>query len=324
MAGLKRPPQILTINVISDCNSTCIYCHCWRTKGSAPKLSSVINIIKQAYELGVTVVRISGGEPLIRTDIASIVKAIRDDGMVSMVCTSGRDKESLKQLAEVGLDIFAISIDTTNPEQFRKLRGYEVAPVLDNLKLLTELRAIHNFEIVISVVVTRINLDYLDGLFDLVAKLDLLLSITPVQYSDPLLPEIKKFAFERSDRYRIEGAVEKIKTTVVCKGVRLINSESFLDGFAGFLSERCLPKGYACYAGNTGGIVTVEGRLKLCHSLEPLGGEPLRKLWTSKKAEGIRKRMEKLDCPLCWLSCHADNRNPAIIKYGRTDIWSAL
>lgn len=324
MAGLKKPPQILTINVISDCDSKCIYCHCWRTKGSAPKLSSVLNIVRQASELGVTVVRISGGEPLIRPDIATIVKAIRADGMVSMVCTSGRDKESLKQLAEAGLDIFAISIDTTNPEQFRKLRGYDVKPVLDNLKLLTELRAIHNFEIVISLVVTRINLDYLDGLFDLAAKLDILLSITPVQYSGLLRPEIKKFAFKRSDRYRIEGAVEKIKTTVVCKGVRLINSDAFLDGFAVFLTERHLPDGYVCQAGNTGCIVTVNGQLKLCHSLDPLGRGTLRRLWTSKEAERLRKRMEELDCPLCWLSCHADKRRTTLIRYGRVDIRGAL
>lgn len=320
-----QPPKIVTINVTTKCTAACRYCHYWyaREERTSDWLD-LVACIRSASALGTKAIRISGGEPLTRSDLPQLVGMIGDLDMVSMVCTSAwQDLSALLALVEAGLDIMAISIDLLNAERFRKLRGYSIEPVLANLEKLAVLRAVYGFEIVISTVLTRANVQSLGPLLSFVEEKDLLLNVTPFQ-AGGIKPEfLDGIAFSAGDRSLIELAIAQLKEGAR-QGIRLLNSDRFLDGIADFMTEGVLPEGHICTAGEKEAIITVDGQLKLCHSLEPLRGASLEAQWYSRQAERIRNRMRELACPGCWLSCHADERRPVAHTYGSTAMVGVL
>jgi MoaA/NifB/PqqE/SkfB family radical SAM enzyme len=249
-----------------------------------------------------------------------IVRAIKAEGMTAMVCTSGRKPLlHLRKLVEAGLDLMAISLDVLDPACFRQLRGYELQPVLENLEGLARLRNRLDFQIVLSVVLTPLNIDLLEKVADLAQRLDLLVSVAPVQNGRQREDSLAvSLAFEPADEGRVAAAVAGLKAAGR-RGVKLVNSDAFLDGIGRFLVHRSLPEGYRCRAGEFSGILMTDGGLKLCHSLEPLGGGTLVEQWLGREAELLRRRMARLDCPRCWLSCHVDERRPGVWVSGGTE-----
>lgn len=319
------PPKIVTINVTTACFAACRYCHYWYApEEKRIDRSDLAAYVRSASALGTRVIRISGGEPLTHSDLPQLVGLVDDMGMVSMVCTSAcQELTALLALVDAGLDIMAISIDLLDAAEFRKLRGYSIESVLANLEALAALRPVKRFEIVISTVLTRLNVHSLGPLLSLVKEKDLLLNVTPFQGGGLKPKLLQGIALSAADRASIESTVAHLKEEAQ-HGLRLLNSDPFLDGFADFMTQGLLPQGHICTAGEKEAIITVDGELKLCHSFEPLSGGSLQALWYSDEATRIRSRMRNLDCPRCWLSCHADERRPLSHTYGLTELEGLL
>ncbi|MCL2646060.1 MAG: radical SAM protein [Phycisphaerales bacterium] len=317
--------KFLTLNVTESCDATCIYCDWWRTKTAPESFNALADAVDQAALMGVRAIRISGGEPLLRPDLPSLVAHIRQHGLVSMVCTAAKcELSTLLALIDAGLDVLSVSLDTLDPRLFRRIRGYEIAPVLENLRCLAELRGKAEYEIVLSVVLTRLSIDGLADILEYAQKYNLPVNITPVQIG-PCGRNTSKdaVAFGVEDAPILRNAM-RVAKEAVATGLRIINSDEYLDGIAVYMVNRRLPAGYSCHAGDSTAIRLAGGKLKLCHSLKEIQGTDLAATWTSGEAENLRKRMASLDCPGCWLSCHADTRRPVAHRYGRPEIWEAL
>lgn len=73
-----RATDILRISVTQNCNLSCPYCH--REGECAPcdemKVSEIERIVRTCARLGVTKVKITGGEPLLRKDIVDVVRQV--------------------------------------------------------------------------------------------------------------------------------------------------------------------------------------------------------------------------------------------------------
>ena len=317
--------KFLTLNVTESCDATCIYCDWWRTKATPEPFDALADAVDQAAIMGVRAIRISGGEPLLRPDLPSLVTHIRRRRLVSMVCTAAKcGFPTLRALIDAGLDVMSVSLDTLEPRLFSRIRGYEIEPVLENLCRLVELRDKGEYEIVLSVVLTRLSIDGLANLLEYAQKYDLSVNITPVQTSprgQNTLKDAVTFGVEDEPVLRDAMRIAKEAAT---SGVRLINSDEYLDGITAYTANRHLPAGYSCHAGDSAAIRLAGGKLKLCHSLGEIQDANLATAWTSSGAENLRKRMARLDCPGCWLSCHADTRSPVAHRFGRPEIWEAL
>jgi GTP 3',8-cyclase len=95
-------------------------------------------VVRKAVSLGIEKVRITGGEPLVRKGIVGLVKmiaaipGINDFGMT----TNGMLLEKYAQeLYDAGLHRLNISLDTTDPEKFRKLtRGGDIDSVFSGIE----------------------------------------------------------------------------------------------------------------------------------------------------------------------------------------------
>lgn len=138
-----RPLLNLRIAVTRCCNLQCQFCHMEgeeKPVGTfSPEMtaSEIVRIVKVAVGLGVSRVKLTGGEPLVRKDILEIVKeiaAIRGLADLSMT-TNGTLLASLAgELRASGLKRVNISLPTLGADTYNKLTGGNVEDVLDGIK----------------------------------------------------------------------------------------------------------------------------------------------------------------------------------------------
>lgn len=142
-----RPLLNLRISITQRCNLHCSYCHregeVKLANTSAEKLTieEIVRIAKIAVSLGITRIKLTGGEPLMRKDICAIVKAIsRISGLRDLsMTTNGIMLENLANpLFSAGLKRINISLPTLNPETYAKLTGGKLENALAGVKAAVE------------------------------------------------------------------------------------------------------------------------------------------------------------------------------------------
>lgn len=126
-----RPVENLRISVTQRCNFKCFYCHHeGETYDSKDEMlpEEIERIVRVAASLGVYEVKLTGGEPLIRSDIVDIVQRIsRTPGIkdVSMTTNGYFLKKYAVRLKEAGLTRINISLSTLNPKKFKAITGVD-------------------------------------------------------------------------------------------------------------------------------------------------------------------------------------------------------
>lgn len=131
--GHGRVHRDLRISLTDHCNLRCTYCMPaegvpWLPRASLLTPEELMRLVRVGVGLGITEVRLTGGEPLLRPDIVEIVARIAalltPDGEhveVSMT-TNGIGLARLAEpLADAGLARVNVSLDTLKPERFKAL-----------------------------------------------------------------------------------------------------------------------------------------------------------------------------------------------------------
>jgi cyclic pyranopterin phosphate synthase len=141
-----RPLLNLRIALTRPCNLHCSFCHAEGEDKLAENIvemtaEEVVRIAKVATSLGVSRIKLTGGEPLLRKDIVQIVKGIASiSGLVELsMTTNGTLLGSLaKELHASGLKRVNINLPTINGEIYCKLTGGKLENVLDGVKAAVE------------------------------------------------------------------------------------------------------------------------------------------------------------------------------------------
>jgi len=106
----------LRLSVTQRCNLKCPYCHKEGQISSEKELNleEIEKIIKNAKEIGIKKIKITGGEPLLRKDIISIIKIIKKHNFedISLVTNGFLLEEYAFQLKEAGLNRVNIGCDS--------------------------------------------------------------------------------------------------------------------------------------------------------------------------------------------------------------------
>ncbi len=138
-----RPVLNLRISITQECNMHCPYCH--REGETNPytvmSVEEIVHIVKIALGLRISRVKLTGGEPLLRTDILEIIGGIADlRGLRDLsMTTNGTFLEAMaKDLKMKGLNRVNISLPTLNPETYRGLRGDNLRDAIDGVKAAVE------------------------------------------------------------------------------------------------------------------------------------------------------------------------------------------
>jgi len=137
-----RPLLNLRLAVTKRCNLRCQFCHMEGEEKNANyteemTVNEIVCIVKIAVELGVSRVKLTGGEPLMRKDITEIVKGIASlRGLADLsMTTNGVLLASLaEELHANGLKRLNISLPTLDGEVYNKLTGGRLGDVLEGVK----------------------------------------------------------------------------------------------------------------------------------------------------------------------------------------------
>lgn len=120
----------MRISVTDGCNLGCLYCKTVREDISHSNdilsYDEIFRIVSAASQLGVKKIRITGGEPLVRRDIHTLIEmlksipAIKDISMTTNGIFLGKN---IEKLAGAGLDRVNISIDSLIPSIYKEITG---------------------------------------------------------------------------------------------------------------------------------------------------------------------------------------------------------
>jgi cyclic pyranopterin phosphate synthase len=139
----NRRLNYLRISVTDRCNLRCTYCmpeegiKLFRHE-EILSFSEIAGFTKTAVAGGVTKVRITGGEPLVRKGITALVRMISDiEGIedLSMTTNGTLLKQFAVELKAAGLQRVNISLDTIDPEKFKTItRTGNINDVFEGIK----------------------------------------------------------------------------------------------------------------------------------------------------------------------------------------------
>ena len=125
-----RVINYLRISVTDRCNLRCCYCMPEGVQDVGMKniltFEEIWEIVRTGVSLGITHIRITGGEPLVRKGCVDLIRGIREIPGVETITmtTNGVLLGNYgKQLKKAGVDGVNISLDTLDPEEFFKITG---------------------------------------------------------------------------------------------------------------------------------------------------------------------------------------------------------
>lgn len=138
-----RKIDYLRISVTDRCNLRCVYC--MPETGIAAKphaeilsFEEIYTIVNIAAGLGIHKVRITGGEPLVRKDLVSLIGKLRPIKNLKEICLTTNGiylSENACSLKHAGLDRINISLDSLNSERFKKItRGGDLEEVFKGIE----------------------------------------------------------------------------------------------------------------------------------------------------------------------------------------------
>jgi cyclic pyranopterin phosphate synthase len=139
-----RQIDYLRLSLTERCTLRCAYCRV--DEGYCPKAKELsaeefILLAQAAVELGITRIRLTGGEPLLRKDILHIVSGIASlPGLqdLSMTTNAQMLAEIAPDLRAAGLTRLNISMDTLKPDLFKEITGGSLQKVLDGIQAAIE------------------------------------------------------------------------------------------------------------------------------------------------------------------------------------------
>jgi GTP 3',8-cyclase len=133
MTGLsdsfQRPIDYLRVSVTDRCNLRCVYCvpsagFSLLAHGDVLRYEEIYAIVAAAAEVGISHVRITGGEPLMRLHLADLVRQIHDIPQITDISMTTNGLLLARYAAELkaaGLARVNVSLDTLKEERFSRI-----------------------------------------------------------------------------------------------------------------------------------------------------------------------------------------------------------
>jgi cyclic pyranopterin phosphate synthase len=129
----RRPLRNLRLSVTDRCNLRCEYCmpeddYVWLPREDVLHFEETSALVDVFLSLGVDKVRLTGGEPLIRRDLASLVRMIAvKPGLKDLALTTNGVllADQIEALKAAGLGRITVSLDTLRSNRFVRLTRFD-------------------------------------------------------------------------------------------------------------------------------------------------------------------------------------------------------
>ena len=146
--SFDRVASDLRVSVTDRCNFRCRYCMPpeglpWLPKDQVLSFEEITRITGILVECGVRSLKVTGGEPLVRRDVASLVRMLRglgDDLDISITTNGFLLAQNAAELRDAGLDRVTVSCDSLIKHRFKEMTLRDALDeVLDGLRVSAEL-----------------------------------------------------------------------------------------------------------------------------------------------------------------------------------------
>lgn len=129
----NRNLNYLRISIIDRCNLKCIYCTPHHLIPKLPykeilRYEEILRIVRIGVSLGISKVRITGGEPLIRKDVYDFLEQLTEiEGLLDISLTTNGVllKDNINKIKSAGIKRINISVDTLSRKKFMQITGYD-------------------------------------------------------------------------------------------------------------------------------------------------------------------------------------------------------
>lgn len=262
----NRKIDYLRVSITDRCNLRCLYCMPpegakWKTHEEILSYEEIILFARAAVEAGISRIRLTGGEPLVRKDAVNLVHSLYQiPGLRDLSLTTNAVllKEYASPLARAGLERVNISIDSLDAEAYRRLtRGGSLKAAMQGMK--TALAVGFNPVKINAVVLRGVNDDF-RPFVDLVREFPVHVRfIEHMPFNKEIDP--KTFISSKEMRQRIEelGSLEPANPPVGAGPAKYFYLKDAL-GTIGFISPISR---HFCLSCNRLRL-TADGRLKVC------------------------------------------------------------
>ncbi len=127
--GMKRNIDYIRISLTDHCNLRCYYCmpeaqKCFLKEEELMTREEIAAIMRVMARNGIKKIKLTGGEPLMRRDLADIVRQLRSMEEIEQITLTTNGvllKGRMKELEEAGITSINISLDTRDPGKYREI-----------------------------------------------------------------------------------------------------------------------------------------------------------------------------------------------------------
>jgi MoaA/NifB/PqqE/SkfB family radical SAM enzyme len=291
---LKGGLLSVNIEVTKRCNARCNFCDYWKEK-PAPELEDYVPVVRRLQPLAVS---LTGGEPLMRHDLPSVIASLRQNfGFLFIgLVTNGSllSVEKGVELWNAGLDELSISLDYLDERHDRDRHLPGLASHV--LSIAPGLRAA-GVNLCFNIVIKSGNYKALTFLVETAARMGVKVSFSTY---NPLKTGDNTHRADASDTQDLRRVIAEILRLRTRSGT-IMTTEYYLGRVAQFFERGAVP---GCSAGLNWLQVTPDGMIKRCpdHPAAAHFSE-----WTP----GFFGRT---DCERCWYSCRGAAQEPFTLK----------
>ncbi len=305
-----KGPVYIMLKISNRCNSDCAYCvHAFSNSKELrtdPDTQLLLRIIREAGEMGVSAMTITGGEALLRNDVELLVKEMRDNKITPVLLTNGILLPSrYESLGEAGLRYIIISIDSLDPHVYKLQRGIDFSLAKAGIDAALAFKDKYNdAHVHVTVVLTKNNADELPSFIKYMTDMGIYVQISPYHHFNPSVPNTLRIT-DPEKMFSLTAEILKMKR----EGALIANSNQFISHFPDFfLNNQRIPVGYKCPVGYMDMFIDAHMNVRGCWD-EKYGNMgsakemSLKDIWDSKKYCEERKKMLQCCCDGCWYLC---------------------
>jgi len=277
-----NPPIAMLAELTHRCPLSCPYCSNpveLARKDSELDTATWADVFRQAADLGVLQLHLSGGEPATRRDLTELVAAAREAGLYTNLITSGigLTERRLRELEAAGLDHIQLSLQGTDAEMADRIGGYR-GGFQRKMQVAAWIKEI-GFPLTLNAVLHRQNLHQLPRAIEMAVEMGARrIEVATVQFHGWALKNREALMPTRAQAREADAIVAEARARL--KG-RLVLDYVPADYHSDY-PKRCMG-GW----GTTGLNVAPDGVVLPCHAAQTIPGlrfdtihdRPLRAIW---------------------------------------------
>ncbi len=298
------------------CNCRCVFCKRWKEglkenlRKKELKYNEIKELINQAYDIGVRILSLSGGEPLMKEGILSLMEYAKNKGLITSVNTNGTliNKENVSKIIDC-FDIIIVSIDSLNGDKQDAIRGFKDSfkKALNSVFLLKK-NSKNNF-IGVSTVLNGENINEILEINAFFMKKGIPTFFQPIHNNPANLFNVSKKEY-LDFGLRLEEEYKKIIKNYIYPNrlIKYLYKDYYRKGLDFIMNPMSTINQFVCFAGLYSLFVDPYGDVFPCDICRCWMGnireKSLREILMSRRSLHIKRQIKNRKCN-CWLLCSA-------------------